>query len=754
MNFLPIFRGIGAVALLIVAPARAAAPIERAPVGVIVGSDTQALSPAAWLLLVQLQGLPEIHYLPKNLPTDSPERPFDFSELFRNLDSYRDHGISRVAITPSAERTSIAVQPQRDERGTSWTERPNPFDPAFVREWERMYRELTTGPLQNERAFRVYVAPPSFYGEGEYFMGTNWSDLRFLAYDSFARDRFVEWLKKVGRLPVQTAGGRTVASSSALKLPRPPSTMDEILAGKHDDWLDFMEWRRGYLTNLIATPLRIVGGRAGKEAGVKISWGDTSAWHGTDTAAIYSQVADVGELFLHSTDVHSAADLAYADVIVRRYHLRELVAENDGNRYGRTEIAKSVLNCLLAGASMFNFAWIAHLTDAASMPTESYRALVSAREAIAAVPRVAPPISPIAFLHSTTTREMRAPRYVNKDAQLVYDALLQNERPWHEACYSWARYLGMPDVTGEQLILDGDLEGRKVIVIPNTSVTLLPSPVRARLMSWVEEGGVVVGFGSGSLGWEKAPAEERQGPACRQLTGLPNDASTLSSGPFQATAVGHELFGTRQWALPTSPVPVWSRPLPKSWEALITDGAGRVAMAREKKGRGALILFPQAVPEVADDSGFYQATVPLLLRAVAENHRCLFSFEITAPGLADRPAAPLAVKYLGTDSRDGAALFVGGADDRSCEKWRFDARACGARKVRLILIDLPDVVASFGEGSGRVRVIDNVPGQGRSYFDPTNMEATTHSLIPVKIFEFDASRTLLVRTSAGAVEQN
>ncbi len=697
--------------------------------GVIVARPAAQLSPEEWRMLEELEPLPEILAVGH---AGSPNVPFDFSNLEKDLAAYAEHGL-RVAVTLTPHLRSVAWRPLEGPDGNKLDHRQNPFDKAFVTEWTRMHREFLEQFAKDDRIVRVYVAPPSYFGEVEYYMGPDWTHPQFLCYGPLARARFAEWLEENYGTPeaVADAWGVDLNSWDDLPVPHP---QNETGLDLRPEWLDLMTWRTEYLVKLVAEQIRVLANDFHGAVALKYSVGDYSAFQGTDSAALVALCRDVPKLALHCTNGHSISELVYANGLRRFYGAARVITENDGERYGRTELARIALNVLMSGTDELNFAHHVHLLNLGRKATETARSLLDVKALLTAYKGV-PPRSDIAFFHSSSTRFIRAPYYRNRDVSHVYEASLANGGMPDVWGFSWARWLCLPDVINEHLVMDGDLEGRRVVILPNTWATALAGAAYDRLMGWVEEGGVLIGFGGNALAYRINPPGAA--PRVERLEDWSMPDGVLSPGPLSLTGAGTSIIGPHAVAL-TSPAHVWERSPHPDWEAVAVDNRGRPALARKKMGKGFVYLFPQPVPGArgADADPYYAHDVPMVLRAVAEAHGC------TLPYRFGIPAAPLAIRYTGRDQTTGKHLFVGGAWDASAKLFEAATAPAIEGPGEILLVDLPFAEASLRPGSISVETEHVYPSQhgeppshAAEYRDPTNMGAAFHTHVPWTVFE-------------------
>ena len=265
---------------------------------------------------------------------------------------------------------------------------------------------------------------------------------------------------------------------------------------------------------------------------------------------------------------------------------------------------------------------------------------------------------------------MRAPRYENRDVARAYDSALSNGPEPTDGQFNWARWLDYPDVTGEQLVLDGDLEGRCMLVIPNSSLTVLPENVHARILEWVEAGGDCC-LWRGWLCLQGAPRSQPN-PAAGGVCGVRNGLCRAAgaAGPVLVTPAGREIFGGIADSVTSGcgGCPAWGGALPTGWTALLKDEAGQAVLASRRMAPAAWL----SLPGLSRNS----PAVVLPARSIRRPCRncsvhwpggrgCSLPFEVFAvDGQTTRPAVPLALGLRRARSEDRHP-FVAGAYDES-----------------------------------------------------------------------------------------
>jgi hypothetical protein len=211
------------------------------------------------------------------------------------------------------------------------------------------------------------------------------------------------------------------------------------------------------------------------------------------------------------------------------------------------------------------------------------------------------------LFHSYMTSWYRPDRS-NADTVRLYDSTNTLWTP--ESGYpSWGRALGSPDVVDDAMVEDGGLQGRKLLVIANSSVTVTSRKAVEAIRKWVTGGGTLLGFGEGCLAYTVE--------ADRSL----------------------------------EPTPGMAGMLPLAWIAAAKkDGSASV---EQKIGKGRVVLFLKpADPELRDSSGkrFVDEMMPVLR---AEADRCGVRRWCNASGGYD-----INLLYCGRDLKSGRHLFT------------------------------------------------------------------------------------------------
>ena len=675
--------------------------------GVIVEHPYDQLDAAHWRVLEELGATAEILLVPGAATAKPAERFTDFEAA---LSAYADRGIP-VAVTLTPHLPDTAWRSEIDETGRRWEVRQNIFDPEFRAAWRRYHEDFVAVYGQDDRIRRVYVAPPSYFGEVEYFMGLDWSDLKVVAYGELGKQAFRDWLQE--RYSCLAALNRVWGEDfAAWEEVNPPYPDREATAEVHRDlpWLDFMQWRRDYMIEAMAGEMEVLAEGSAWELSFKYSHGDSSMTQGTDSAALLARLRDLPRLTLHMTNPHSLADQAYTRSNARLYGRDKVMVENDGNRYTRTELEKIVFTGLLSSIEGFNFSSYRHLLNTGLQPTQVPQGLRDLQRLLETyrptrdLRKESP--HPIAFYHSNSSSWVRPPHYHNYDVSRVYDAALSNGPGPEVRGFDWARELFNPDVIGEQHILDGGLENRHVLVVPSSGPMLWPEQVLDTVMDWVRDGGTLVGFGLDCFAWTYRPA---------------GDAGGVTHNPRFPGDTG-------------------------AWEKNISDLFLNIPLPLElhRLDEGQVFLFKEPVPGPGEarDYEFYRIVVPrqLILRVRDQGA----GLPLTGYFIGDEQYAsmPVNIGYAGQIGEEGRGdLFVAGAysGEPGMLRLKFYPQSADWRYT-LLLIGVPGVVIQSDDRN--LEVERNTPSQHCLYQDPTNHQRDESSLFPVTQIRFNPRYTL------------
>jgi hypothetical protein len=340
-------------------------------------------------------------------------------------------------------------------------------------------------------------APVSLYGEVHYTIS---KDAEFAVFSRPARENFRRWLKRVYQNDLrmlEKAWGQPFSHWADILPPYGPIA-DESGIDKRRSWSDFMFWYNDWLEEISAQTLAAARAKTGKPIGLILGGPKIGIAQGVcsgNTGALVKILGKYGPAFLNDTDAQTLFSIKYSRAACALYHV-QLMAEYTGPPYLAPALQyNTVINTLAGAADISHFApgqamhdsshWLFSLMPAVSAVIQNYRPAYRKSE--------------IAILHSYITSWYRGDRS-NADALRIYDT---TNMLWFPAkgYPSWGRALGGPDVVDDVMLEDGALAGRKMLVIPNSSVTLTTRKAIEEIKRWVTNGGVLVGFGKDCLSY-------------------------------------------------------------------------------------------------------------------------------------------------------------------------------------------------------------------------------------------------------------
>ena len=344
-------------------------------------------------------------------------------------------------------------------------------------------------------------SPISMYGEVHYSAS---SAGQYAAFSRPAKANFRTWLKREygGNLAVLSqAWGQQLTTWEEVVPPEMlqagPEGIDTRTA-----WSDFMHWYNWWLEEVtrreliaarreIEKPLAVMmgGPKVGLSQGIALG----------NVGPIVRLLGQVRPAFLNDTDAQTLFSCRYTRAACSQYGV-ELMLENVGPPYLQVfHQYNMVLNVLACGGDMAHLAHWGELYDPSTWFGRTWAGLAPLLQRY----RTGYVRSDAALFHSCMTSWYRADRS-NGDAVRLYDST--NTLWYPDRGYpSWGRALGSPDVVDDVMVEDGALSGRKLLVIPNSSVTVTSRKAVNALRQWVEAGGTVVGFGQGCLAYTVEP---------------------------------------------------------------------------------------------------------------------------------------------------------------------------------------------------------------------------------------------------------
>jgi hypothetical protein len=376
------------------------------------------------------------------------------------------------------------------------------FHPAVV---ER-YCEYVADRVRARKGARwvssfMLSSPISRYGEVHY---AGSSAGQYAVFSRPARESFRRWLQQAyaGDLEALVrAWGQPLASWEAISPPEGPQA-GEAGIDTRTCWSDFMHWYNAWLEEVTRRSLAAARADTDKALAVMMGGPKVGPSQGISLGNVGPIVRLLGQTrpaFLSDTDSQTLFSCKYTRAACTLYGV-DLMIENVGPPYLEVfHQYNTVLNALACGVDSVHLAHWGELYDTTTWFGRTWAGLAP----LVLRYRTGYLKSDAAVFHSYMTSWYR-PERGNVDALRLYD---RTNSLWYpsQVYPSWGRALGAPDVLDDQMLEDGALAGRKLLVIPNSSVTVTSRKAVEAIRAWVADGGTLIGFGRGCLAYTVEP---------------------------------------------------------------------------------------------------------------------------------------------------------------------------------------------------------------------------------------------------------
>ncbi len=528
---------------------------------------------------------------------------------------------------------------------------------------------------------------------------------------------------------LRAAWGIAVESWEDLAPPRPLREPSEPAIDGRAAWSAFCRWREERLAAFACELVSLARSQTERPLGIRLPSGYAESAGGPYVGHLLSAMRGRGLSFAIIDGAHTLADVRYLDSVRRFYGVGALAAFNEPWRSGMPEIRKMGLISLLGGCDVLGFCGLlapavtpsgisaeaatplSGSLSGGSAPGDGPALLRDIGRVLGAWSLQRPP-GRVAFLQSAFTAMLRASAYSNPDVRNVYDDLLSE----HFHLAAWAPSLGCPDIIDEQMILEGRLETLRVLIVPNTSYTVVPDEVLRRLAAWIEAGGWLVTCGPGCfldrLDDRGVVRRGDGGVAAEWLGGLASGTVLAESVVEVGTAGGYGVDPRgSEWLGMDGPTAdpagcVWGFSFqtpdasPGRWVPILSDGRGRWVLAAIQRGAGGLLVCTEPVPLVdlwtgrpaggrAENIPFFRRDLPRLLQALARR-----------VGADDFAAGEnIRVTCCGRDRKRGRWVFAGLIAEPSSTTARITLPAGMAGEAELILFGRQVSAAGWSDGT-------------------------------------------------------
>jgi hypothetical protein len=371
-------------------------------------------------------------------------------------------------------------------------------------------------------------SPISRYGEVHYAPS---SGGQYAVFSRPARENFRRWLKRVygnDLSALSHAWGQPFKSWDDVIPPDGQQAGPEGIDTRRS-WSDFVHWYNWWLEEITRRSLEAARRETKKPIAAMIGGPKVGFSQGItlgNVGPVMRMLSKVRPAFFNDTDAQTLFSTRYTRAACSQYGV-ELMVEHVGPPYLQIfHQYNMLLNLLSCGADHVHLAHGGKLFDPQHWFCRTWQNLAP----LALRYRTGYLKSDAVIFHSYLTSWYRADRS-NTDAVRLYDSTNTFWTP-DKAYPSWGRALGSPDVVDDAMIEDGALNGRKLLVIPNSSVTVTSRKAVEAIRRWVRGGGTVIGFGPGCLAY----AVERD----RSLRATPGMAGLVPASEVDA---GHRAAG-------------------------------------------------------------------------------------------------------------------------------------------------------------------------------------------------------------------
>jgi len=454
-------------------------------------------------------------------------------------------------------------------------------------------------------------SPISMYGEVHYSAS---SAGQYAVFSRPAKENFRSWLKRAYRDDLSAlarAWEQPLATWEDVVPPEGPKAGAEGIDAR-TAWSDFVHWYNWWLEEVTRRELDAARAETPKPLAVMMGGPKVGPSQGIalgNVGPIVKLLGQVHPAFLNDTDAQTLFSCRYTRAACSQYGV-DLMLENVGPPYLQVfHQYDMALNILACGGDIAHLAHWGELYDPSTWFGRTWAGLAPLLHRY----RTGYVKSDAAVFHSYMTSWYRPDRS-NPDALRLYDGT--NTLWYPEKGYpSWGRALGSPDVVDDVMIEDGALDGRKLLVIPNSSVTVTSRKAVDAIRRWVEAGGTVAGFGLGCLAYTVEPD--------RSLRSTPGMAGLVPAQPGAAL----------QHTAPGQPSP---------------------AFVAQEVGQGRAVLFiPPANP--AEDATYGDTPFTEQATQLVEAEAQRAGVRFWCRGDADHR---INLMYAGRDSASGKHLFV------------------------------------------------------------------------------------------------
>ena len=469
--------------------------------------------------------------------------------------------------------------------------------------------------FENNPHIRCYsILGPGWFGGIEFYSGS--SPERLAVYSEGAQNKFREWLEeKYGTIAALNAEwGTTYDKFEDVVVPKPIRDNTNAVDDR-PEWADLMIWKIEYMDNFINQYMTTMRSVSDKPIHVEIDGGYQSApmETGESMGKIIRDLSKYGNVVVANSNLDASYGPAQFMATAKFYGMEDGTTMDDTGQLEEKKHLDNCFNFLSRGAGT-----LAHCSlgadyteynngtwdpDGDYSGTDIYHWTKQNADKISRLDPEGTDSDVVVF--NPWYANLFRQGYNKNNHNYVFDA--DHGIQWYGAAFAnWTHYLNSPEIYDDFPIMDGALEGKKVLIEPNMDVALTTNAAEEEIKSWINGGGALVGFGKDCFNYsfnEETGRLEGGDTVDHWMMGL--------SGGTQVTdMVGNTVKVSEN-------APDWLKSLEKGQAAacilqdasqkkafsavedgvapILEDEAGNVIMAEKKVGNGSVLFCTVAL---------------------------------------------------------------------------------------------------------------------------------------------------------------
>lgn len=443
---------------------------------------------------------------------------YTWTSLDAIVDRFTSHGLDVLMGQSKLSPTKwpALYQPLVDEDGNTWSIGPNPFIDQALDYDKNFTKKIAAHFDLNPNVRLQSINGPGFYGGMEVFTGAFGAGTtpKMSVYDSNAKAKFRAWLqtKYASLAALNTAWGSSYAAWNDVQPPYPQRSMSGDLDTRQN-WSDLVFWLRDFISDYAQQNAAAVRSVTDKPIVVEVDGAYLGA--STESGSAMGWIARAMQNYKPIVFAASSAEEVYgAAQVAATARLYGYDTAMDNASYQTEKMSEDSIFALQAkGIGTYSHSNIGISFEGTGYdpvtdlwdPSGTYvgtKELTQYADRTARLLAVAPqPVQADVFIYNSVYSGNYRKGLNNFDYMSVYDA--DHGIGWMVKPFaSWAHYLNTPDVLDDFTIEDGALDGYKLMVAPNTSLTLTSDDAETKIKNWVAAGNAIVSFGKDAFNYK------------------------------------------------------------------------------------------------------------------------------------------------------------------------------------------------------------------------------------------------------------